>query len=68
MNAYEVLKERGFIEQLTHEDEIKELFEKGVNDSLVHVDFMMGTEDLMIDGILEDGRHVKIFENGNFVF
>ena len=41
---------------------------KGVNDSLVHVDFMMGTEDLMIDGILEDGRHVKIFENGNFVF
>lgn len=28
MNAYEVLKERGFIEQLTHEDEIKELFEK----------------------------------------
>ena len=46
----------------------KELFEKGVNDSLVHVDFMMGTEDLMIDGILEDGSHVKIFENGNFVF
>ena len=46
----------------------KELFEKGVNNSLVHVDFMMGTEDLMIDGILEDGSHVKIFENGNFVF
>lgn len=29
MNAYEVLKERGFIEQLTHEDEIKSLFQKG---------------------------------------
>ncbi len=29
MNAYEILKERGFIEQLTHEDEIKALFEKG---------------------------------------
>ncbi|AMJ42037.1 tyrosine--tRNA ligase [Anaerotignum propionicum] len=29
MNAYEVLKERGFIEQLTHEDEIKALFQKG---------------------------------------
>lgn len=28
-NAYEVLKERGFIEQLTHEDEIKDLFAKG---------------------------------------
>ena len=46
----------------------EELFKKGINDSLVHVDFMMGTEDLMIDGILEDGSHVKIFENGNFVF
>ena len=43
------------------------MFEKGVNDSLVHVDFMMGTEDLMIDGILEDGSHVKIFENGNLI-
>lgn len=29
MNGFEVLKERGFIEQLTHEEEIKELFEKG---------------------------------------
>lgn len=29
MNAYEVLKERGFIDQLTHEEEIKSLFEKG---------------------------------------
>ncbi len=29
MNAYEILKERGFIEQLTHEEEIKALFEKG---------------------------------------
>lgn len=29
MNAFEILQERGFIEQLTHEEEIKELFEKG---------------------------------------
>ncbi len=28
-NAFEVLKERGFIEQLTHEKEITELFESG---------------------------------------
>ncbi len=28
MNAFEVLKERGFIEQITHEQEVKELFEK----------------------------------------
>ncbi len=29
MNAYEVLKDRGFIEQLTHEQEVKDLFAKG---------------------------------------
>ncbi|WP_334305925.1 tyrosine--tRNA ligase [Chakrabartyella piscis] len=29
MNAFEVLQERGFIEQLTHEQEVKELFAKG---------------------------------------
>lgn len=34
MNAYEVLKERGFIEQLTHEEEIKALFEKAVSPSI----------------------------------
>lgn len=28
-NAFEVLKERGFIEQLTHPEEIEELFKKG---------------------------------------
>ena len=28
MNGFEVLKERGFIEQMTHEDEIRELFDK----------------------------------------
>jgi tyrosyl-tRNA synthetase len=28
MSVYDILKERGFIEQLTHEDEIKELLEK----------------------------------------
>ena len=28
-SAFDLLMERGFIEQLTHEDEIKELFEKG---------------------------------------
>lgn len=33
----------------------QELKELGVNDSIVHEDFMIGTEDLSIDGILEDG-------------
>jgi len=43
-----------------------ELLKAGANDSLEHVDFMVGTEDLEIIGIKEDGTEVKIFENGNF--
>jgi len=39
-----------------------------VNDSLAHEDFMVGTEDLQIIGIKEDGKEVPIFLNGNFAF
>ncbi len=38
----------------------------GANDSLVHVDFMIGTSDLEIVGIKEDGSEIVVFENGNF--
>jgi len=40
----------------------------GVNDSLIHVDFMIGTNDLEIIGMTVDGKEVSIFSNGNFVF
>lgn len=39
----------------------------GVNDSLVHVDFMIGTSDLTIDGQTADGQWIPVFRNGNFV-
>jgi aminopeptidase len=39
----------------------------GCNDSLEHVDFMIGTNDMNIDGILQDGKTIPIFRNGNFV-
>ena len=45
----------------------KELFEIGLNDSLEHVDFMIGTEDLQIEGITADGKKIAIFKDGNFV-
>ena len=32
-----------------------------------HVDFMVGTKDMSITGITEDGRRVPIFIDGNFV-
>ena len=40
----------------------------GVNDSLVHVDFMIGTNDLEITGITVTGQEIPIFKNGNFAF
>ncbi|WP_291634314.1 aminopeptidase [Clostridium sp.] len=46
----------------------EELAEQGVNDSFVHEDFMVGTEDLRIIGIKADGKEIPIFENGNFEF
>ena len=45
-----------------------ELAEMGVNDSVIHVDFMIGTEDMSIDGITEDGTIVPIFRNGTWAF
>ncbi|WP_377888921.1 aminopeptidase [Alkalihalobacillus sp. R86527] len=38
----------------------------GVNNSITHVDFMMGSGELDIDGVLEDGTTEAIFRNGNW--
>jgi len=38
----------------------------GINESLVHVDFMIGTSDLEISGINSGGNEIPIFRNGNF--
>ena len=46
----------------------EELKERGANDSMQHEDFMFGTADLSVDGIMEDGSRVPVFRNGNFVF
>ena len=46
----------------------KELLEIGLNDSLEHVDFMIGTKDLQIEGITIDEKKVTIFKDGNFAF
>ena len=46
----------------------KELHEMGINDSFMHEDFMIGTEDMSIVAVCENGKEVKIFENGNWAF
>ncbi len=40
----------------------------GANDSMQHVDFMIGTRETEVDGIREDGEVIPVFRNGNFVF
>lgn len=46
----------------------EELKQAGVNDSLTHVDFMVGSKDLNIVGETKDGTKIQIFENGNWAF
>ena len=43
------------------------LLQHGVNDSLIHEDFMIGSRDLSITGRTKDGKELPIFRDGNFV-
>ena len=40
----------------------------GINESMIHVDFMIGCDSMNIDATCADGSVVRIFENGNWVF
>ena len=44
----------------------EELKEKGINDSIIHVDFMVGCKELSITGYTRGGEVVPIFKNGNW--
>ena len=46
----------------------EQMKEMGVNDSMIHVDFMVGTKDMSIIGIKENGEELVIFENGLWAF
>ena len=54
---------KGF-ENMTKE----ELYEIGVNDAGNHTDFMIGSDDLSIDGVDEHGNVHPIFRNGTWAF
>lgn len=47
---------------------LEEIREMGINNSIVHVDFMIGTKDLCITAKTADGKEVQIFEDGNWAF
>ena len=42
--------------------------EMGINDSMVHEDFMIGTKDLDITAVTHDGKRVPIFRGGTWAF
>ena len=58
----------GFKEVLPNGDNLtmEQAREMGINDSIIHVDFMVGAEDLSIDGVRPDGKAVPIFRNGSW--
>lgn len=47
---------------------LDECREMGINDSMIHVDFMIGYEGLNIDAVTRDGRTVPIFRKGTWAF
>ncbi|MBQ4071231.1 MAG: aminopeptidase [Clostridia bacterium] len=40
----------------------------GINDSVTHVDFMIGTADMSIEAVCADGKVVSLFKNGEWAF
>ena len=45
-----------------------ELMKKGLNDSAIHEDVMIGAPDTRITGLRKNGETVSIFENGEWAF
>lgn len=46
----------------------EQLAQKGLNTSVTHVDFMIGSAEMDIYGITEDGREEPVFLKGNWAF
>ena len=47
---------------------LEECRKLGINDSMIHVDFMIGYEGLDIDAVTRDGKTVPIFRKGKWAF
>ena len=61
---------RGFTNVLADYEKYteEEAHKMGINDSVVHEDFMIGTEDMDITAITEDGKEVAVFKAGEWAF
>ena len=47
---------------------LEEIRAMGINNSIVHVDFMIGTADLSITAKTFDGKEIPVFKDGNWAF
>ncbi len=45
----------------------EELLDRGINQSIIHVDFMFGTKDMKITGLTQEGTEVAIMNDGNLI-
>ena len=61
---------RGFADTIKdfQNKSLQECRELGINDSMIHVDFMIGCDTMNIDATCADGRVVPVFRNGNWAF
>ncbi len=51
-----------------HSKTLQECQALGINDSMIHVDFMIGCDSMNIDAQCADGKTVPIFRDGNWAF
>ena len=61
---------RGFTDTIRNAEKysLEECHAMGVNDSMIHEDFMIGSDTLDIDAITADGKTVPIFRGGRWAF
>ena len=59
-DSYPLVKGFG---EMTEEEQAK----TGLNHSMTHIDFMIGTDDLQVTGITHDGKQIPVMVNGRFV-
>ena len=51
-----------------HDMTLEQCRELGINDSMIHEDFMIGCASMNIDAITRDGKTVPVFRKGNWAF
>ena len=61
---------RGYADTIRdhHNRSLEECRNMGLNDSMIHVDFMIGCDTMKIEAKCRDGRTVTIFKDGNWAF